>query len=221
MLEANPTLSLAQLRTGLASTARGVGAFEAEAIGAGLIDAFAAVSSVALPPEVEITEAPPELSNDPTPTFGFEANRPATFSCSLDGGPPQPCASPYEAAAPLDDGLHGFAVSGTDVASRTGTSEVVGFTIDTRPPRTFFRAKPRKKIRTKQRRVKARFRFGSNESGADFICRVDGGLFRFCPERFVRRFRPGRHVVRVKARDLAGNVDRSPAVYRFRVKLRR
>jgi len=39
-----------------------------------------------------------------------------------------------------------------------------------------------------------------------------------CKLRFARRYRIGKHVVRVKARDRAGNVDRTPAVYRFRVK---
>jgi hypothetical protein len=121
-----------------------VGAFEADAVGAGLVDAFEAVSRVALPPEIEITDPPPELTNDPSPSIGFSANRPVTFSCSLDGGPLLPCASPFRPSAPLADGTHGFAVSGIDIASRTGTSETVQFTVDTRPPRTFFRAHPRR-----------------------------------------------------------------------------
>jgi hypothetical protein len=33
-----------------------------------------------------------------------------------------------------------------------------------------------------------------------------------------RRFDAGKHFVLVKARDAAGNIDRTPAVYRFRVK---
>ena len=64
------------------------------------------------------------------------------------------------------------------------------------------------------------FRFGSNEQNVTFICRVDGGLFRFCNDRLVRRLRIGRHDVRVKARDEAGNIDETPAVYRFRIKPR-
>ena len=62
------------------------------------------------------------------------------------------------------------------------------------------------------------FRFGSDEADVSFACRIDGGLFRPCPERLARRFSVGSHVVRVVARDAAGNGDRTPAVFRFRVK---
>jgi hypothetical protein len=62
------------------------------------------------------------------------------------------------------------------------------------------------------------FRFVSNEEGARFICRIDAGLYRFCPAVLRRRFGAGAHVVRVKAVDMAGNVDPTAAVYRFRVR---
>jgi subtilase family protein len=218
--EANPTLSAAQVRATLTSTAKPVGAFGPDAVGSGLVDAYSAVSGVALPPTISITERPPPLGRNRTPSIGFAANRPASFSCTVDGGSLQPCVSPFVPRAPLSDGEHGFAVRGTDLAGRTGTSEVVMFKIDSRRPRTFFRARPRKVIRTRHRRARAVFRFGSNEADVTFACRVDGGLYRFCGKRLARRFRIGRHDVRVKARDKAGNVDRTPAVYRFRVKRR-
>jgi hypothetical protein len=52
----------------------------------------------------------------------------------------------------------------------------------------------------------------------DFVCKVDGGLSRFCKRRYVRRFRVGEHTLRVQARDPAGNLDPTPAVFRFKVK---
>ena len=85
-------------------------------------------------------------------------------------------------------------------------------------PRTFFRQRPGRVVRTGTRRARVVFRFGSNVTGATFACRIDGGLFRICPERLVRRFPIGSHTVRVSARDAEGNGDRSPAVYRFKVK---
>jgi len=88
-------------------------------------------------------------------------------------------------------------------------------------PRTFLRWHPRRVIRTPHRRARAVFWFGSNEAGATFVCRVDRTLFRRCKRRYARRFRVGRHVLRVAARDAAGNPDRTPAVYHFRVKRRR
>ncbi|HEX6229956.1 MAG TPA: S8 family serine peptidase [Solirubrobacterales bacterium] len=220
MRQANPALSVQQIRTALATSARPVGGFGANAVGAGLVDAVGAVERVALPPQVTITDRPAPLSRNPRPSIGFTASRPVRFACSIDGGAPQPCGSPFIPPTPLPDGDHGFVVSGTDAAGRSGTSEHVSFRIDTRRPRAFFRRKPRKTIRIRKRRVKAVFRFGSNEKKVRFTCRVDRGLFRVCKPKLVRRYRVGRHVVKVKAQDEAGNVSRRPAVYRFRVKRR-
>lgn len=87
-----------------------------------------------------------------------------------------------------------------------------------RRPRTFFLLHPPKVIRTPRQKAKAVFRFGASESGVTFLCRVDGAPFRKCPRRFVARFEVGPHTLRVIARDGDGNADRTPAVYRFRVK---
>jgi subtilisin family serine protease len=218
MRQANPALSPAQVRAVLTGTARTVGNYGADAVGSGLIDAFSAVAAVAPPPTITITERPAAVTKDRIPRIGFTANRPVAFACSLDGGAFEPCTSPFVPLAPLADGQHGVAVRGIDVVGMTGMSETVPFTVDTTAPRTFFRKHPRKVIRTHHRKVKVAFRFGSNEEGVTFTCRVDGGLQRICPENFVRRFRIGLHSVRVLARDTAGNVDATPAVYRFRVK---
>jgi hypothetical protein len=85
-------------------------------------------------------------------------------------------------------------------------------------PRTFFLQRPSKVIRTHRHQAKAVFRFGSNESDASFVCRIDGGFFRPCPVRLTRRFTLGWHVVKVAARDSAGNGDKTPASYSFKVK---
>ena len=52
-------MTVAQIRTALAASARPIGSLGPDVVGAGLVDAFDAVSRVALPPEVEITECPP------------------------------------------------------------------------------------------------------------------------------------------------------------------
>jgi Subtilase family len=87
-----------------------------------------------------------------------------------------------------------------------------------RSPRTFFRQRPRKVVRTHHRQARVVFRFGSNVPDASFACRIDSGLFRPCRERTVRRFPVGQHTVKVAARDAEGDGDRTPAVYRFRIK---
>jgi hypothetical protein len=76
-------------------------------------------------------------------------------------------------------------------------------------------------VPTRGRTARVVFRFGSDEIGASFLCRVDRSPFRRCGTRFVRRFRLGRHVLRVFAFDAAGNVDNTPAISRFRVVRRR
>ena len=118
----------------------------------------------------------------------------------------------------LADGTHGFAVTGTDVSGRLGSSGVASFRIDTTAPRTSILKHPSKLIRTRQRRVKAVFRFGSNEAASTFVCKVDRNLLRFCGRRLVMRAGVGRHTIQVRARDEAGNVDQTPAVFHFRVK---
>jgi subtilisin family serine protease len=85
-------------------------------------------------------------------------------------------------------------------------------------PRTFFLWHPRKVIGTHGAQAKGLFRFGSNEHGVTFLCRVDGDPFRACPARFSRRFPLGPHVLQVKARDASGATDSTPARYGFRVK---
>jgi hypothetical protein len=217
MRQANPGASGAQVRADLTATARPVGAFGVNDVGAGLIDASAAVGALALPPTVTITKAPPALSRGRRPTVEFSANRPVAFSCAFDGREAQLCTSPFTVPNALADGHHGIVVTGVDGAGRSGSS-AVSFVVDTRAPRTSFAKHPRKLIRTHRRKVRERFRFRSNESGVTFVCKFDRSLLHFCRPRISRRFGVGKHTVTVRASDGAGNIDRSPAVFHFRVK---
>ena len=216
--EGNPGASAPQVRDALTTTARPLAGYGPEAVGSGLLDGFAAVNKLALPPRVTIAKAPPALSRERRPSFEFGANRPAAFRCSLDGSALQSCASPYVAPSALGDGRHGFAVSGTDLGGRVGISGVAYFTIDTRAPRTRIAKHPRKLVRSRHRRARVVFVFRSSQAGSSFFCKVDRDLLKPCRRRLVLRLEAGRHVVRVRARDEAGNFDRTPAVFRFRVK---
>ena len=217
MAQANPGAGPAQIRAALLASGRGIGSFGSSAIGAGLPDADAAVNSVALPPAITIGKAPAALSRERRPTIEFTANRPVAFACSLDGSAPRPCASPYQVPSRLGDGKHGIVVTGTDLGGRVGASPLASFTVDTRAPRTEIAKHPRQLVRTRRARVRVVFRFRSSEPGAKFVCKVDRGLRKFCGARLVIRAAEGRHKVLVKAMDAAGNVDKSPAVFRFRV----
>lgn len=216
--QANPGASAGQVRQALLDTSRGVGGFGRDDVGAGLLDARAAVARLALPPTVTMTKSPEPLSRNRRPTIEFTANRPVAFSCSLDGAPAQICSSPYTLPYGVADGEHGIAVTAVDRAGRSANSGVAMFRVDTRAPRTRIAKHPRRLVRTHRRKVRLRFRIRANEPDVVFVCKFDRGLLRFCPPRFSRRFGAGRHVVVVRARDAAGNVDRTPAVFHFRVK---
>ncbi len=84
---------------------------------------------------------------------------------------------------------------------------------DKTAPNTSFKKKPRK--RTVSR--KAKFKFGSDDATATFRCKLDRGAYKPCAANFSRRVKPGRHVLRVVTEDVWGNVDATPATYRWRV----
>jgi hypothetical protein len=91
---------------------------------------------------------------------------------------------------------------------------------DTKPPRTRLDFHPRKLLTTGSGRRRVVFRFASNEEGSRFSCRLDGQPFRTCASPRAYVVRPGRHTFRVVAGDQAGNVDRTPALFHFRVRRR-
>ena len=85
---------------------------------------------------------------------------------------------------------------------------------DTTAPQTRITSHPQKRTR----RRTARFGFTSSERGSTFRCKLDRRPFRRCTSpKTYRNLRPGRHTFRVVATDRAGNRDRTPAVFVFRV----
>lgn len=89
--------------------------------------------------------------------------------------------------------------------------------VERQAPSTFIRRHPAPVLKTAGRTATAVFRFASNEAGVTFLCKIDRRPFRACPRLLNRRFAVGPHVLRVKARDQDGDVDQTPAVFRFRV----
>jgi hypothetical protein len=85
---------------------------------------------------------------------------------------------------------------------------------DVKPPRTLLR-----KAQINQAKRKATFRFASSERGSKFLCKLDKKKYKPCTSpKTYKRLKRGKHVFRVKARDRAGNVDRTPMVKRFKIK---
>lgn len=79
--------------------------------------ATGAVTIDATPPETTIGWAPPPILTTRDFAFAFGANEPASFTCSLDGAPAQPCASPL-ALSGLTDGAHSFVVTAIDASGQ-------------------------------------------------------------------------------------------------------
>ena len=74
-----------------------------------------------------------------------------------------------------------------------------------------------KKVVTRHRRAKVRFRFVSTDGQSRFECRVDRRKFRACAPGQAFRVKPGRHLFRVRAIDAFGKTDPIPAQRKFRV----
>lgn len=91
---------------------------------------------------------------------------------------------------------------------------------DTRPPQTKLGAHPRALLLTRKKSRQAVFRFTSSEAGSSFRCKLDRKPYRPCASPRTYRVKVGRHAFRVFAVDAAGNRDRTPSLFRFRVRLR-
>jgi hypothetical protein len=84
-------------------------------------------------PETTITSGPDDGATilDVAPTFEFGADEAATFTCTVDGGATQPCASPFTTPA-LTAGEHTVAITATDaVGNADPTPATASFTLVT------------------------------------------------------------------------------------------
>jgi hypothetical protein len=166
------------------------------------------------PLETMITEAPSEFSNTALATFRFAANvETAKFECSIDGEIATACTSPF--SINLSDGSHTFAVRATDGnGEEDSTPAEHVWLIDTVAPTTTLTMTPP----AADNSTMVTFEFMSNEMNVVFECSIDNAAYALCNTRDT--FGPigdGAHSFAVRARDRAGNIDASPAVYAWQV----
>jgi hypothetical protein len=83
-------------------------------------------------------------------------------------------------------------------------------------PSTSFAQRPNRIVKAHGRAAFVSFRFRSDQEGS-FFCSIDGAAFRSCHRKLARWFKLGSHTVRVAARNSAGEVDPTPAAFRFKV----
>ncbi len=67
----------------------------------------------------------------------------------------------------------------------------------------------------------AEFNFGSSEPGSRYECKLDRKPYRVCTSPYRKKVKLGKHRFQVRAIDPQGKIDRTPAVFRWRVLPRR
>src|SRR4051795_6786157 len=173
------------------------------------------------PPDTTITSGPTGTTSDNSPTFAFtatEAN--SVFECRVDSGAWADCTSPWTTAA-LSDGAHSVSVRATDVAGNTdGSPATRSFTVATAPPPDT--TAPDTTITSGPTGTTSdnspTFAFTATEANSVFECRVDAGAWADCTSPWTTApLSDGAHSVSVRATDVAGNTDASPATRAFTV----
>ncbi|MBI4261622.1 MAG: PKD domain-containing protein, partial [Actinobacteria bacterium] len=204
----------------------------------GLSDSAETVITVLVPPPPPDTE-PPDTTIDEAPVgavsstvahFEYSSTEPgSTFECSLDGGGFVGCPAAGKTYGSLGQGAHTFAVRATDGAGNTDpTPALAGWVVDTIPPETSIHGGPPDPSADPT----PTFAFSSNEPGSTFECSLDGSGFAACesgePVEVLTAFErgleaaaaaegrvlalgDGPHNFHVRAVDVAGNRDPSPA----------
>ncbi|MEA2134479.1 MAG: large repetitive protein [Solirubrobacteraceae bacterium] len=107
----------------------------------------------------------------------------------------------------LADGTHPISAVTRDVAGNPSQPARRTVTVDTVAPDTTITSGPPDPTT----QTRADFQFTSSEAGATFECRLDGGAFGSCSSPASYAVDNGPHSLAVRAVDVAGNVDGTPA----------
>jgi hypothetical protein len=167
-----------------------------------------------LPPPIPTIGAGPSgtiASTSASITFAVtEAG--AVLECSLDSAPFAACASPLSLSG-LGQGAHNFQVRAKDALGNASSAAIRAWSVDTVAPQTSIRTKPKAKTAART----AKFAFKS-EAGVKFECKLDKAGWKACRSPITyKKLKPGKHTFQVRAKDAAGNVDKSPAKFGWRV----
>ena len=165
-------------------------------------------------PTATIAARPDPASRTRSATFRFSASESgATFECALDGGEFRACESPRTYPR-LHPGRHRLSVRATGVSEAPGEAVVYRWEIDVRTPKTRITRQPPGATRS----TSALIRFAANEPGTRFRCKLDESPWYSCRSpQWFRHLTEQPHRLLVRARDRAGNLDRTPAAVEWRV----
>jgi subtilisin family serine protease len=192
MLEDEPLATPADVRESIADSGVPFGGFGPCAQGGGLIEAVGALEAIEGAPF-----EPAETCEPPESPAGEVFVAPGNWGLENPPPPPPPPPTPQPQPNPQPQ-------------PQPQPGPVA--------PNTSFLKHPQKLVRSRGKTARVVFRFGSDQAGATFVCKIDKAPFKPCGSRIIRRFGLGPHVVRVKAVSSAGLADATPAIFRFRVK---
>ena len=162
--------------------------------------------------DTSIVSGPTGAVRSTSASFGFTATQAGSFECKLDAGAWAACTSPT-AYSGLTQGPHTFSVRAKDALGNVdATPATRSWTVDTVAPNTSITSGPSGSIYVST----ATFGFTASEAGATFECRLDGGSWSVCTSPKTYTVSRGSHTFYVRAKDVAGNVDSSPASRSFR-----
>ena len=171
-------------------------------------------------------QGPPVPSTEERATFVFTSDQPdATFECSVDGSEFVPCTSPYLAFA-VDSGDHTFEVRGVAAITTTEGEPIIQEPATSYEWRTLLgpdSTRPNTEITDGPDSTTVNpisvFQFTGSDNRTPpelltFECSLDGLPYTGCssPEEYSDLLH-GDHVLLVRATDLEGNVDITPARY--------
>jgi hypothetical protein len=167
-----------------------------------------------LAPNTSIEAKPPARTNSRTATFSFDSTElGSTFFCKLDGAAFAPCSAPTYTG--LAGASHTLQVRARDIAGNDDLSPAsYTWIVDLTKPNTRITLGPKASTTSRT----AKFKFTSTEAGSKFQCKLDAKPWAACSSpKTYSSLKKGRHTLRVRATDKAGNVDASPASKTWRI----
>jgi uncharacterized repeat protein (TIGR01451 family) len=170
---------------------------------------------------VVVTPANGSTTSNPLPAVTGTAEPGATVTVIIDGASAGSATADgagnwvFSPSVPLANGTHTVRATATDGAGNTSVnSNTNTFTVDTVAPDTTIVTGPSTLTNSRN----ATFDFTASEAVSRYECSLDGAAFATCTDPVTfSNIADGAHTLQVRAVDVAGNTDTSPATWSWTV----